>query len=189
MFATFRTAVVLLLLMTLLTGLVYPLAVTLIAQTFFPHAANGSLITRDGKTLGSELIGQEFTDARYFSGRPSATGPVPYNPASSTGSNLGPTNSAQHEAVRGRVERWNKDVPSQSSVPAELVMASASGLDPHLSPAAALYQAERVAAARQLSPIKVRKLIEESIEARSFGVFGEPRINVLKLNLALDQLK
>jgi K+-transporting ATPase ATPase C chain len=189
MFATFRTALVLLLLLTLVTGVIYPLAITGVAQTIFPHAANGSLIARDGKTIGSELIGQEFTDARYFSGRPSATGPVPYNAASSTGSNLGPTNPAQLDAVKGRVERWLKDVPGKSSVPVDLVMASASGLDPHVSPAAALFQAERVATARQLSVEKVRQLIQESIEPRMLGVLGEPRVNVLKLNLALDQLQ
>lgn len=189
MFAAFRTAISLLLLMTLITGVFYPLAITGIAQTIFPHAANGSLITRDGKTVGSELIGQEFTDARYFSGRPSATGPVPYNAASSTGSNLGPTNAAQLEAVKSRVARWHTDVTAQSAVPIELVTASASGLDPHLSPAAALFQVERVAAARMLSVDQVRQLIEESIEPRTFGLLGEARVNVLKLNLALDQLR
>lgn len=189
MFATLRTAVSLLLLMTLLTGLLYPLAITGIAQVLFPHAANGSLITREGKTVGSELIGQEFTDARYFSGRPSATGPVPYNSAASTGSNFGPTNDAQIEAVKGRVERWHTEVPGTSSVPADLVLASASGLDPHISPAAAYYQVERVAAARNLSADQVRKLVENSIEQRTLGLLGEPRVNVLKLNLALDQVK
>lgn len=189
MFATFRTAVSLLLLLTLITGVLYPLAITAIAQTLFPHASNGSLLTLNGKVIGSELIGQEFTDARYFSGRPSATEPVPYNAASSTGSNLGPTNSAQHEAVKGRVERWNKDVPSKQSVPIELVTASASGLDPHISPAAALFQVERVAAARQIVAEKVRTLVHQHTESRTLGIFGEPRVNVLQLNLALDQLR
>jgi K+-transporting ATPase ATPase C chain len=189
MFATFRTALVLLLLLTIVTGVLYPLAITAIAQTIFPHAANGSLITRDGKTVGSELIGQEFTEARYFSGRPSATGPVPYNAAASTGSNYGPTNAAQQDAVKARLERWHTDVPANKDVPIELVTASASGLDPHLSPAAALFQAERVAAARQLSVEQVRTLVQEHIESRTFGVLGEPRVNVLRLNLALDQLR
>jgi len=189
MFATIRTAVSLLLLMTLLTGLIYPLAITCIAQVLFPHAANGSLIMRDGKAIGSELIGQEFTVARYFSGRPSATGPVPYNAAASTGSNYGPTNPAQIDVVKGRVEHWLAEVPGKSSVPADLVLASASGLDPHISPAAALYQVERVAAARNLPVEKVRKLVEGSIEQRSLGLLGEPRVNVLKLNLALDRLQ
>jgi K+-transporting ATPase ATPase C chain len=189
MFATFRTALVLLLLLTLVTGVIYPLAITGIAQTIFPGKANGSLIRTGDKAVGSELIGQEFTDARYFSSRPSATGPVPYNAAASTGSNFGPTNPTQLDAVKGRVERWHNDVPSQQSVPIELVTASASGLDPHLSPAAVLFQAERVAAARQLNPDKVRKLVEESVEPRTLGLLGEPRVNVLKLNLALDQLQ
>lgn len=188
MFSLFRTAFTLLLLMTLLTGLIYPLAITGIAQTIFPAKANGSLIQSGNKFVGSELIGQEFTEARYFSGRPSATGPTPYNAASSTGSNLGPTNPAQFEAVKGRINRWHRDVPAQSSVPIELVTASASGLDPHISPAAALFQVERVATARQLSAEQVRKLVEESIEHRTFGLLGEARVNVLKLNLSLDQL-
>lgn len=189
MFSLFRTALTLLLLMTLITGVIYPLAITGIAQTIFPAKANGSLIQAGDKIVGSELIGQEFTDARYFSGRPSATGPVPYNAASSTGSNLGPTNAAQHEAVKGRVERWHQDVPAQSAVPIELVTASASGLDPHISPAAALFQVERVAAARQINAEQIRKLIEDSTERRTLGLLGESRVNVLKLNLALDQLR
>jgi K+-transporting ATPase ATPase C chain len=189
MFSFLRTALTLLLLMTLLTGLIYPLAITGIAQTIFSHQANGSLITRDGKAIGSELVGQEFTAPRYFSGRPSATGPVPYNAASSTGSNFGPTNPAQIEAVKARVERWHTEVPGKSSVPVDLVMASASGLDPHITPAAALYQVERVAAARNLKVDEVRKLVEDSIEQRSLGVLGEPRVNVLKLNVALDRLQ
>ena len=189
MFSLFRTAVSLLFLMTLLTGLIYPLAITGIAQTIFPAKANGSLIQSGNKVVGSELIGQEFSDARYFSGRPSATGPVPYNAASSSGSNLGPTNPAQLDAVKGRVERWHQDLPAQSAVPIELVTASASGLDPHISPAAALFQVERVAAARQLNPEQLRKFIDDYTERRTFGLLGESRVNVLKLNFALDQLR
>ncbi|MCI0741861.1 MAG: potassium-transporting ATPase subunit KdpC [Gemmataceae bacterium] len=171
----------------LVTGLAYPLLVTAVAQVAFPHRANGSLIEKDGKVVGSELIGQPFDDERYFWSRPSATGPVGYNAASSTGSNFGPTNPAQLDAVKGRAEAIRTAHPDQSGpVPADLVMASASGLDPHISPAAAEYQVGRVAKARSLSQDRVRQLVTQYTEGRTLGVLGEPRVNVLRLNLALD---
>lgn len=184
-----RTALILFVLLTLLTGIVYPALVTLVAQAVFPHQANGSVLVRDGKAVGSELIGQQFDDPRYFWGRPSSTGPTPYNAASSTGSNLGPTNPDLLKAVRDRVEALRKAHPDQiGPVPGDLVTASASGLDPHISPAAAEYQVTRVAKARGLSPEKVRRLVIDHTESRTLGVLGEPRVNVLRLNLALDNL-
>lgn len=176
--------------LTLLTGVAYPLAVTLIAQMAFSHQANGSLIERDGKTVGSALIGQQFDGPKYFWGRPSATGPVPYNAAASTGSNFGPTNPAQLDAVKSRVANLRAAHPGQESdVPIDLVTASGSGLDPHITPAAAEYQVSRVAEARGLDAAKVRELVAEQSEGRTFGVLGEPRVNVLELNLALDALE
>lgn len=184
---TIRPALTLLVLLSAITGIVYPVVVTGIAQGLFPKAAGGSLILKDGKPVGSELIGQNFTDPKYFWGRPSATGPQPYNASASSGSNQGPLNPALTDAVKGRIEALKAaDPDNKLPVPADLVSASASGLDPHISPAAANYQIERVARARQLSPQQVRQLVEQQTEGRQWGVFGEPRVHVLKLNLALD---
>jgi K+-transporting ATPase ATPase C chain len=175
-------------LLALLTGVVYPAVVTLVAQAAFPYQANGSVLEKDGKPVGSELIGQQFDAPRYFWGRPSATGPTPYSAASSTGSNLGPTNPALLDAVRKRVEPIRKAHPDQTGpVPVELVTASASGLDPHISPAAAEYQVVRVATARGLSVEEVRRLVAAHTEGRTFGLLGEPRVNVLRLNRALKE--
>jgi K+-transporting ATPase ATPase C chain len=186
MTAHLRPALVSLLLLTLITGVAYPLVVTGVAQVVFPHQANGSLIVRDGRTIGSALIGQPFDDPKYFSGRPSGTSPR-YNAASSSGSNLGPTNPAQITAVQGRVEVLHAADPGNTApVPVDLVTASGSGLDPHISPAAALYQVPRVARVRGLSPEAVRLLVERHTEGRWLGLLGEPRVNVLALNLALD---
>jgi K+-transporting ATPase ATPase C chain len=182
------TAVLIFLVFTVITGLVYPLLVTGIAQLAFPHQANGSLIERGGTTVGSELIGQPFAGATYFWSRPSATGPYPYNAAASSGSNLGPINPALIDRMEADVGRMQQAHPGKGPVPVDLVTASGSGLDPHISPAAALYQVERVAAARQLDPAAVRRLVEERIEGRTFGVLGETRVNVLELNLELDRL-
>ena len=174
-------------LLTLLTGVAYPALITLFAQGVFSHQANGSVIERDGKPVGSELIGQTFDDPRYFWSRPSATGPTGYNAASSSGSNLGPTNPALLDAVKGRVAAIREAHPDQNGpVPVDLVTASASGLDPHISPAAAEYQVMRVAKARGLSEAQVRQLVTDHIKGRSIGLLGEPRVNVLRLNLALD---
>jgi K+-transporting ATPase ATPase C chain len=182
-----RPAIVMFALLTVVTGVLYPAVVTLIGQGLFPRQANGSVIEVNDKKVGSELIGQEFTDAKYFWGRPSATTPA-YNGASSSGSNLGPTNPDQIKAVKERVEALRLAHPEKGDapVPADLVTASASGLDPHISPAAAEYQVSRVAKARGLSEDAVRKLVTEHTEGRTFGILGEPRVNVLKLNLALD---
>ncbi|NQD37869.1 potassium-transporting ATPase subunit KdpC [Permianibacter sp. IMCC34836] len=175
--------------LTLLTGVIYPLTVTGVAQTLFANQANGSLIEKNGQPIGSELIGQGFENERYFWGRPSATGPEPYNAAASGGSNLGPLNPALHDAVKGRIEAMRVAHPDQNGpVPVDLVTTSASGLDPHLSPAAALYQSGRIARVRGLPLDTVKSLIERQTEARTFGVLGEPVVNVLKLNLALDAL-
>ncbi|HLW67775.1 MAG TPA: potassium-transporting ATPase subunit KdpC [Gemmataceae bacterium] len=182
-----RPAIVIFILLTLLTGIVYPAIVTAIAQVAFRHQANGSMIEKDRKVVGSELIGQEFTDDKYFWGRPSATTPA-YNSASSSGSNLGPTNPDQIKAVTDRVEALRKAHPDQAGkpVPVDLVTASGSGLDPHISPAAAEYQVARVAKARSMGEQQVRDLVAANTEGRTFFLLGEPRVNVLKLNLALD---
>jgi len=184
--AHLRPCLVLFSLLTLLTGVAYPALITGIAQVVFHDQANGSVILQDGRAVGSELIGQSFDDPRYFWGRPSATGPTGYNAAASSGSNLGPTNPALLDAIKGRVEAIRAAHPDQTqSVPVDLVTASASGLDPHISPAAAEYQVARVARIRGLSEDRVRELIASNTEGRSFGVLGEPRVNVLQLNLAL----
>ncbi|HEY7648223.1 MAG TPA: potassium-transporting ATPase subunit KdpC [Methylomirabilota bacterium] len=185
--AQVRTAIVMLVLLSAVTGIAYPAIVTVIAQVVFPHQANGSLIVKDGKAVGSRLIGQPFDDPKYFWGRPSATSPFPYNAAASSGSNQGPTNPALHDAVKGRVEALRAADPGNTApVPVDLVTASGSGLDPHISPAAALYQVGRVAKARQLDVAAVRRLVAQNTEGRQFGFLGEPRVNVLALNLALD---
>lgn len=182
-----RPTIVLLMLFTILTGLIYPLVITGIAQRLFPSQANGSLIVRDGKAVGSALIGQPFDDSRYFWGRLSATAPFPYNAASSSGSNLGPTNEALRKASQSRVEALHvADSDNSAPMPVDLVTASASGLDPHISPAAALYQVRRVARVRGLDAATVRHIVEQHTEGRLFGVLSEPRVNVLRLNLALD---
>ena len=184
-----RPAVVLFVLLSIITGLIYPLLVTGIGQALFPQQAAGSLIERDGKLIGSRLIGQNFTDPQYFWGRPSATAPQPYNAAASSGSNLGPLNPVLKDAVESRVKALRTaDSGNTQPVPIDLVTASASGLDPHISPAAADYQITRVARARGLAPEAVRNLVVQHTEARQWGVFGEPRVNVLELNLALDAL-
>jgi potassium-transporting ATPase KdpC subunit len=189
MFAMLRTALTLLAAFTLLTGVAYPLAVTAFSQGLFPRQANGSLILRDGQVLGSALIGQPFDARRYFWGRPSATPEFAYNAAASAGSNLGQANPLLHQAVRGRLERLRLADPGrQGPVPADLVTASGSGLDPHLSPQAAAFQIPRVARARNLEEARVRALVERHTEGRTFGVLGEPRVEVLALNLALDEL-
>jgi potassium-transporting ATPase KdpC subunit len=188
MLTPLRTAVLMLISFTVVTGLVYPLVVTGIAQVVFPRQANGSLVEKDGKVVGSALIGQPFDDPKYFWGRPSATAPFPYNAASSSGSNQGPTNPALHDAVKGRLEALRAVDPGNTApVPVDLVTASASGLDPHITPAAALYQAGRVARARKVEDAKVRELVERHIEGRQWGFLGEARVNVLALNLALDE--
>ncbi len=185
-----RPALTLFILLSLITGLIYPLLVTGIGQALFPKQAAGSLIERDGKRVGSRLIGQNFTDPKYFWGRPSATGPYPNNAAASSGSNLGPLNPALKEAVEGRVKALRDADPGNAQpVPVDLVTASASGLDPHISPAAAEYQVARVARARGLAPETVRNLVVQQTEDRQWGIFGEPRVNVLELNLALDGLR
>lgn len=185
-----RPATTMLLSLTVLTGLIYPAVVTGIAQLLFPAQANGSLIVKHDKPVGSELIGQPFDDPRYFWGRPSATGPFPYNAGASAGSNLGPTNPDLLKAVADRAETLKRADPGNSApVPVDLVTASGSGLDPHISPAAALYQVYRVARARGMDEVTLRALVERHIEGRQFGILGEPRVNVLQLNLALNAMK
>jgi len=182
-----RPAVVLLALLTVLTGLLYPLTVTGLAQVFFPAQANGSLIRSNGQVVGSALIGQPFDDPRYFWGRPSATSPFPYNAAASSGSNLGPSNPALADAVKARIAALRAADPGNTQpIPVDLVTASASGLDPDISVAAALYQVPRVARARGMSVAAVSQLVTRYTEGRQLGFLGEPRVNVLKLNLALD---
>jgi K+-transporting ATPase ATPase C chain len=193
-----RPAIVVLVALTLITGLVYPLAMTGIAQIIFPYQAQGSLIEHDGKVIGSELIGQEFTSDKYFRGRPSATTApdpkdstktiaAPYNAENSGGSNLGPSNKALVDRVRDEISRL-KTENSAAAVPADLVTTSASGLDPHISPDAAYLQMPRIAKARNLPEDRLRQLVADHTEGRLFGLLGEPRVNVLLLNLALDQL-
>jgi potassium-transporting ATPase KdpC subunit len=190
MWGTMRSAALMLVAMSMLTGVAYPLLVTGIAQLLMPRQANGSLIVQDGKALGSELIGQPFSDPKYFWSRPSATAPYPYNAGSSSGSNLGPTNPALAEGVAARIAALRAADPgNQAAVPVDLVGTSASGLDPHISPAAAEYQVSRVARARGLPAERVRALVAEHTEARQFGILGEPRVRVLELNLALDRTK
>lgn len=185
-----RPALVSLLLFTVLTGVLYPLAVTGLAQAVLPFQANGSVITHNGQSVGSALIGQSFTDPKYFWGRPSATGPVPYNAAASSGSNLGPTNPALTDAVTERIDALHTADPhNTASMPVDLVTASASGLDPHISVAAARYQVERVAQVRGLPVDQVATLVDTYTEGRFLGLLGEPRVNVLALNLALDEVK
>lgn len=188
MVAQIRAALVMLLTLTLLTGLFYPLAVTGLAQLVFPHQANGSLIRQDGTIVGSELIGQSFSGPEWFWSRLSATGPVSYNAAASTGSNYGPMHPALEEAARGRIAALEAGGLPSREIPADLLTASGSGLDPHISPAAAMYQAPRVAKAHGLSPDDLQALIEQHTAGRQLGLLGEPRVNVLQLNLALKQL-
>lgn len=188
MFAQLRAVGVIFLLLSIITGIAYPLAVTALAQTLFGYQANGSLIVEGDRVVGSALIGQPFDDPKYFRSRPSVTGPAPYNAAASSGSNLGPTNPALHDAVKQRVATLKAaDPENESTVPIDLVTASGSGLDPHISPAAADYQVHRVAKARGLDEAAVRKLVDEHTEGRTFGLLGEPRVNVLLLNRALDE--
>jgi K+-transporting ATPase ATPase C chain len=198
MLSQIRPAIVLIVLMTVLTGLVYPLAMTGLAQVLFPHQAAGSLIEKDGKVIGSELIGQNFTDAKYFHGRPSATTdtdpndstktvPAPYNAGNSGGSNAGPTSKSLIERVQGDVDTLKKE--NGGSIPVDLVTTSASGVDPNITLAAAEFQVQRVAKARNLPEERVRALVADATEDRFLGILGEKRVNVLKLNLALDAAK
>ena len=196
MVSQLRPAFIMLLILTVITGVIYPLVVTGVAQVVFPRQANGSLITINGKTYGSELIGQQFTDPKYFWGRLSATGAFPYNAfnaetlTASSGSNYGPMNTALTDMVQARIDALRAADPDNTApIPVDLVTASGSGLDPHISVAAALYQVHRVATARGWSEADVRSLVEKYTEGRQFGFLGEPRVNVLLLNLALDGIQ
>ena len=197
MLSQIRPAIVLIVLMTVLTGLAYPLAITGLAQVLFPHQAAGSLVKKGDTVIGSELIGQNFADEKYFHGRPSATTvtdpndatktlPAPYNAGNSGGSNAGPTSKALIERVQGDVETLKKE--NNAPIPVDLVTTSASGLDPHITPAAAEFQVPRVAKARNMPAEQLRTLVAENTEGRFLGIIGEPRVNVLQLNLALDAL-
>jgi K+-transporting ATPase ATPase C chain len=190
LFKSLRPALVSLVLLSTITGLLYPLAVTSVGQALFPKQAAGSLVELDGQTIGSELIGQNFNSPKYFWGRPSATGPMANNASLSSGSNQGPLNPALADAVKARIEALRAADPNnRAAVPADLVTASASGLDPHISVAAARYQAPRVARKRDLPLDQVQALVEAHTDERDLRVLGEPRVNVLQLNLALDALK
>jgi len=183
-----RPALVLFALLTVLTGLAYPLLVTGIGRALFPDKVSGSLVMRGGTAVGSSLIGQSFQDPKYFWGRVSATSPMPNNGAGSGGSNLGPTNPALLDAVRGRIDALRAADPGNSSpIPVDLVTASGSGLDPHISPAAALYQVTRVSRARHMDSLRVRQVVLSAVEPPQWGIFGEARVNVLALNLSLDR--
>jgi K+-transporting ATPase ATPase C chain len=185
-----KPAVILFVLLSLLTGVIYPAVVTGLAQILFPYQANGSLMNGSGsKNKGSSLIGQPFSNLAYFWGRPSATSPFPYNARASSGSNLGPTNPVLIDTVKARIQQLKTaDPDNRAPIPVDLVTASASGLDPHISPAGAAYQINRIAKARHISPEKLRHLIEENTETRFWWLLGEPRVNVLRLNLAMDRL-
>jgi len=194
-----RPAIVMVIVLTAITGLLYPLVITAVAGTIFPYQAQGSMIVKDGRVVGSALIGQAFAEDKYFHGRPSATNApdpkdstktidAPYNAINSMGSNLGPTSKALVDRVKGDIKALQKENPS-APVPVDLVTTSGSGLDPDISPEAALFQVPRVAKARNLTEARVRALVESQAEGRNLGLLGEPRVNVLKLNLALDDLK
>ncbi len=188
--ALLRPALSIFVLLSTVTGLAYPLAVTGVAGAAFPEQAAGSLILKDGKPVGSSLIGQNFSDPKHFWGRPSATAPQPYNASASSGSNQGPLNPALVDAVKARIEALRAADPANGTpIPADLVTASASGLDPHISPAAALWQIGRIAKARHLPETQLSALVAAHTEGRQWGLLGEPRVNVLKLNLALDALQ
>jgi K+-transporting ATPase ATPase C chain len=189
MFQQLRTATLILIALTMLTGGVYPLVVTAIAQVVFPSAANGSLIRQGEQVVGSDLIGQPFSRPEYFWGRLSATAPVPYNAAASSGSNFGPLHPGLKAATEARISALKAGGSTGTSIPADLVTASASGLDPHISPAAAEFQVPGIAASRKMSEEDVRALVRQNTAGRQLGVLGEPRVNVLRLNLALDQRK
>ncbi len=185
-----RNSLMTLLLLTILTGIIYPLAMTGIAQAIFPHQANGSIIMKNGKPVGSELIGQQFDDPKYFWGRLSAITPYPYNGGSSSGSNLGPNNPDLMKAVQARIQALRAADPgNKAEIPVDLVTASGSGLDPHISPAAAEYQIHRVAKARGLDDARIRDIVANNTKGRWLGMIGEPVVNVLELNFALDEQK